>query len=220
MHPHLFDLNQEMHEITPVILITNTKVEKKYLNLLIDIAKKISKKKIILLSKKNLFFDSNKISFYRLKSRSVINRKFIVKKLKSINIKTYILLNYNYPFRSYKEIKRAIAIFKEKKINLISATVSPENPYKMWHFSNKKIKTILRYKKVKESHSVPRQILPITYIENGCFEIIDISYKKQELFISEIPYISLSNNSEYSLKNIMGLYLKNKKYYSSNRLPS
>ena len=52
MHPHLFDLNQEMHEITPVILITNTKVEKKYLNLLIDIAKKISKKKIILLSKK------------------------------------------------------------------------------------------------------------------------------------------------------------------------
>ena len=117
MHPHLFDLNQEMHEITPVILITNTKVEKKYLNLLIDIAKKISKKKIIFLSKKNLSFDSNKISFYRLKSRSVINRKFIIKKLKSINIKTYVLLNYNYPFRNYKEIKRAIAIFKEKKIN-------------------------------------------------------------------------------------------------------
>ena len=50
----------------------------------------------------------------------------------------------------------------------------------MWYFKNQRLTTVTSLKNQSESHSYPRQLLPITYIENGFFEIIRKNFFKKK----------------------------------------
>ena len=86
----------------------------------------------------------------------------------------YVHLRPTHPIRNYKIIDLAIKKLIEKKNydSLRSLSVSKETPFKTWIKKNKGIVPIVKFKKIKDSHSIPRQILPKTYWQNGYVDII------------------------------------------------
>ena len=53
--------------------------------------------------------------------------------------------------------------------SLRSVIRSTENPYKMWHIKNGFLKTVIKDNKL---HSSPRQLIPESYIQNACIDIV------------------------------------------------
>ena len=81
------------------------------------------------------------------------------------------------PIRNVKLIDKAIKKFVDSKNydSLRSLSIAKETPFKMWFKFKKLIKPVVSLKKIKESHSVPRQILPVSYWQNGYVDIIKAS---------------------------------------------
>lgn len=222
-------------KLIPVVLIPN--INKKILNkpfykYSLDIAFKINKEILIITNKKKIYYNFNtkKVEKYFIEdfNKNKIER-ILKKKLKHIStkLKGFILLNAKYPWRSLDVIKIGIKTFKTKKYDLIkSFSIAEENPFKIWYLKNRKLETVCRLKKEPESHSFPRQLLPITYIENGFFEIINKKYFekkkiKTKIIKTHLPSMEINKNT---LLDIEYLFKKEKinqrLFHSKGRLPS
>lgn len=77
------------------------------------------------------------------------------------------------PIRNVKTFDNAIALFNKKLKkgynSLRSVSISKENPYKMWEVKNNTLHPIIKNNNFK---SLPRQLIPKTYWQNGYIDII------------------------------------------------
>lgn len=221
------------NNVVPVIYIPNRNY--KILNLqyyfhTINFAKKLKTKKIIIISKKNISLKSKRIIVFKINKQLNFKKKVLYTILKKIgkrnklSLSKIIFFNSIYPLRDFKEVLNAIKNFNIKNFsNLISVSVSPENPYKMWFFSNDRLKNVLEHKSISDSHSVPRQILPNTFIENGGYEIINLKRKKNkiDIMISNIPPISIDDSNDAYINSIFKIINKKGKIkFTKDKLPS
>lgn len=89
----------------------------------------------------------------------------------------FVHLRPTCPIRNAKLIDQAIKKFIDGKYfdSLKSIEVAKETPFKMWLKNQNQIKPVILLKKNKESHCLPRQILPITYWQNGYVDIYKCS---------------------------------------------
>ena len=106
----------------------------------------------------------------------------------------FVHLRPTSPIRNVKIIDLAIKkiIHSNNYDSLRSLSVSKESPYKMWLKNKNFIKPIISFKKFKDSHSIPRQILPLSYWQNGYVDIIKSStiLKKRSISGNKIfPFI-------------------------------
>jgi len=88
-------------------------------------------------------------------------------------------LRPTFPFRKIDEMEKAINLFIESwdtVDSLRSIIPSPKSPYKMYHIENNKLIPLYRQiNEIKEPYNVGRQMLPQTYLHNGCYDIIKSS---------------------------------------------
>ncbi len=106
----------------------------------------------------------------------------------------YVHLRPTHPIRDQKVIDHAIKKIIQNKTfdSLRSFSISKETPYKTWVKKNKKFFPIIKLKKTSDSHSIPRQLLPVTYWQNGYIDIIKsttISKKKSIVGKKILPFI-------------------------------
>ena len=220
--------------LLPVVLIP--KINQKILNkpfykYTLDDAFKINKEILIISEKKKIKFNFKykKTKIFYLKNFTKINIQKILNKYinKNDSFKGYIILNAKYPWRNFRLIEHGINFFKSNKYQLIkSLSIAEENPFKIWYFKKKKLTTVCKLKNNPESHSYPRQLLPITYIENGFFEIISKDYFKKKKIKSRIisthyPSLEISSNTINDLEYLFNKEKTNKiMHHTEKRLPS
>jgi N-acylneuraminate cytidylyltransferase len=86
----------------------------------------------------------------------------------------FIHLRPTNPIRQTKTINRAINLMiKNPKFeSLRSVNLAEQSPFKMWKIKDDKLEQIIKYNGHKESHSLPRQLLPLVYWQNGYIDII------------------------------------------------
>ncbi len=221
--------------LLPVVLIPNINqniLNQPFYKYVINDALKINNEIFIITNKKNLNYNFKiKVikKFYtkRLGKKNV--EKILYKNLnyKSNKFKGFIIFNSKYPWRSFEIIKKGIKLFNTNKYNFIkSLSIAEENPFKMWFFKNNKLRTVSSLKNEPESHSYPRQLLPITYIENGFFEIIGKSYFRKKKIKSKIlnthfPSLEINKNTIHDLEYLFKKEKINKKmFHTKKRLPS
>lgn len=142
----------------------------------------------------------------------------------------YVHLRPTHPIRDQKVIDNAIRKIINKKNfdSLRSFSISKETPFKTWIKKDKKFIPIFRYKKIKDSHSIPRQILPITYWQNGYVDIIKsstISKKKSIAGKKVLPLIIKQDSYDIDYKEELIFLRKNffkvkKNKHALKRYPS
>ncbi len=214
-----------------VIFIPNIKIDllkKPFYYFTLKDAFKLRKFKIFIFTEiKNikLYNLKNKknIKIFFIKKKSII-KKIIKKKIKLIDQEIIVLFNAAYPYRNIENLNNIINKFKKsKKIILKSLSVANENPYKMWYRKNKKFSVVIKHKHIKDSHSVPRQLLPKTFIEDESISLVRTSFfyksiEKKDIFFNIIKHPSyfLSNRTFRDIEDL----LKNKINNFSDRLPS
>ena len=222
-------------KLLPVVLIPNINqkiLKKPFYKYVVDDALKVNKDLFIITNKKKINFNFKN---YEIKKFYInnLNKKNVEKILKkNLNYENnkfegFLLFNANFPWRSFETIKKGIKLFKEKKYDLIkSLSIAEENPFKIWFFNNNKLSVVSMLKNEPESHSYPRQLLPITYIENGFFEIIGKNYfnkKNIKTKILKTHFPSLEIN-KYTIHDIEYLFKKEKNnkniFHTKKRLPS
>lgn len=88
----------------------------------------------------------------------------------------FVHLRPTHPIRDINEIDKAIKSIVKKPDydSLRSLSVSKETPFKMWIKKKNQVIPILKFKKLREYHSAPRQLLPVTYWQNGYVDIIKV----------------------------------------------
>ena len=106
----------------------------------------------------------------------------------------FVHLRPTLPIRNIRLVDIAIKKIIDNKNydSLRSLSVAKETPFKMWLKHKRLIKPVINSKKFKESHSVPRQILPITYWQNGYVDIFKATtvIKKKSMTGSKImPFL-------------------------------
>jgi N-acylneuraminate cytidylyltransferase len=88
------------------------------------------------------------------------------------------------PIRDIKDIDTMISILaKDDSIDSVrSISVSKKSPYKMWFMDNNQIiKPII---KSDELYNYPRQLLPLTFVQNGVIDVIRTSTITEKKSIS------------------------------------
>ena len=115
-------------------------------------------------------------------------------KKKNILPDYFVHLRPTLPIRKVKLIDLAIKKIIDNKNydSLRSLSIAKETPFKMWLKYKKTINPVISSEKFKESHSVPRQMLPITYWQNGYVDIFKTSIiiKKKSMVGSKVmPFI-------------------------------
>ncbi len=221
--------------LLPVVLIPNINqniLKKPFYEYALNDAFKISNEIFIITNKKKINYNFINKEF----------KKFYIKKLfkknienilnKNLNYKNnkftgFIIFDARYPWRKFEIIKKGIKLFNSKKYDLVkSLSIAEENPFKIWYFNNGKLSTVSQLKNEPESHSYPRQLLPITYIDNGFFEIISKSYFKKiniktKILDTHFPSLEINKNT---IHDIEYLFKKEKMYkkifHTKKRLPS
>ena len=87
--------------------------------------------------------------------------------------KFFIHVRPTCPIRNIKTFDSAIKFFsdnlKKKYTSLRSISLSKENPYKMWCIKNNRLVSVIPNNKF---NSIPRQLIPKTYWQNGYIDII------------------------------------------------
>ena len=126
----------------------------------------------------------------------------------------YVHLRPTHPIRNHKLIDSAIKkiIINEKYDSLRSFSLSKETPFKTWMFKGKKIVPIINLKGKKVSHSIPRQILPKTYWQNGYVDVIKektISKKKSISGKNVLPFIIKKNSFDIDYIEELNFLKKN-----------
>lgn len=130
--------------------------------------------------------------------------------------KFFIHVRPTCPIRNIKTFDKAISIFN-KNLNrgfssLRSISLSKENPYKMWTIKNDKLTPVIKKNKYK---SMPRQLIPKSYWQNGYIDIIPpktiingsmegnkiLPYIIKEI-IHDIDYLSDLKNFRKYIKNM------------------
>ena len=221
--------------LLPVVLIPNINqniLKKPFYKYVLDDALKINNELFIITNKKKLNFNfkNKEIKKFYIKK---LNKKSIEKILeKNLNYKNnkfrgFILFNAKFPWRSFEIIKKGIKLFNTDKYDFIkSLSIAEENPFKMWFFKSTKLSTVSNLKNKPESHSYPRQLLPITYIENGFFEIIGKKYFnkkkiKTKIFNTHFPSLEINKNTIHDIEYLFKKEKINKKmFHTKKRLPS
>ncbi len=221
--------------LLPVVLIPNINqniLKKPFYKYVLDDALKINNELFIITNKKKLNFNfKNKEikKFYIKKLNKKSIEKILKKNLKYQNSKFegFILFNAKFPWRSFEIIKKGIKLFNTSKYDFIkSLSIAEENPFKMWFFNNSNLCTVSSLKNQTESHSYPRQLLPITYIENGFFEIIGKSYfnkknNKTKILTTHFPSLEINKNTIHDIEYLFKKEIINKKiFHTKKRLPS
>jgi CMP-N,N'-diacetyllegionaminic acid synthase len=86
-------------------------------------------------------------------------------------------LRPTYPIRDPRDIDSMIEILiNNPKIDSVrSIVISPETPFKMWFLNNDGILQPIIECKIPEAYNRPRQILPVTYLQNACIDIVRTS---------------------------------------------
>ena len=86
----------------------------------------------------------------------------------------FVHLRPTAPIRNAKIIDLAIKkiIDSSNYDSLRSLSISKQSPYKMWLKNKNSIKPVISFKNIKDSHSIPRQILPLSYWQNGYVDVI------------------------------------------------
>lgn len=150
-------------------------------------------KKSKLVDRVVLSSDSNEIIKYALKKNVEVlfkrPRKFSLDQSTDLDVFTH-LINFfidnnidlpkffvhvrpTCPIRNVKIFDNAITLFnkklKEGYNSLRSVSISKENPYKMWEVKNNTLHPIIKNNNFK---SLPRQLIPKTYWQNGYIDII------------------------------------------------
>ena len=90
---------------------------------------------------------------------------------------TCVHLRPTYPVRKVEDIEHVIRILQEdEKIDSVR-TVSPalETPYKMWTRSSSGFLREVANTSLPEAYNLPRQVLPIVYIQNACIDAVRTS---------------------------------------------
>tara|TARA_B100000965_G_scaffold372368_1_gene361996 strand:+ start:423 stop:1094 length:672 start_codon:yes stop_codon:yes gene_type:complete len=222
-------------KLLPVVLIPNINqniLKKPFYKYVLSDALKINNEIIVITNKKklNCNFKSKEIKKFYLKKlykkniENILNKNLNYKKNK---FKGFIIFNAKYPWRNSEIIKKGIKLFNTRKYDLVkSLSIAEENPFKMWFFNNGKLCTVSSLKNETESHSYPRQLLPITYIENGFFEIVGKSYFnkkkiKTKILNTHFPSLEINKNSIHDIEYLFKKEKINKKmFHTKKRLPS
>jgi len=86
-------------------------------------------------------------------------------------------LRPTYPIRDINDIDKMIEILiNNPKIDSVrSIALSPETPYKMWFRKEDGLLNPLIECEIPEAYNKPRQILPTTYLQNACIDVIRTS---------------------------------------------
>jgi len=86
-------------------------------------------------------------------------------------------LRPTHPVRNVDDIDKMISIMLERtELDAIrSVAPSKEVPYKMWLFNDDETMRPLVTCDVQEAYNAPRQILPQTYMQNACIDVIRTS---------------------------------------------
>lgn len=82
------------------------------------------------------------------------------------------------PYRKQEDLEKMITLInKNLKADCVRSVIkNSETPYKMWFLNEDGyITPVLKDKKYPEAYNMPRQILPPTYLHNGCIDIIRTS---------------------------------------------
>lgn len=98
------------------------------------------------------------------------------------------------PIRKIATINKAInyILNNGNYDSLRSVSSANQSPYKMWQIKNNELIQLIKHKNSKESHSIPRQLLPIVYWQNGYIDIIKSSVilnKKSITGNKILPYL-------------------------------
>lgn len=83
-------------------------------------------------------------------------------------------LRPTYPLRDYKDIDRMIKILLDNPVadSVRSIVKSPDTPFKMWFMNNLgEIKPVIQTE-IREAFNLPRQVLPNTYLQNACIDVL------------------------------------------------
>ena len=122
----------------------------------------------------------------------------------NIHFDYIVHLRATFPKVTSKIIDDASNVF-ENNFNeydsLRSVIKSKENPYKMWHINNNKLETVISNNLL---HSSPRQIIPTSYTQNACIDIIKpstIINKKSMVGDACFPYI-MPNNFDFDIDTL------------------
>jgi CMP-N-acetylneuraminic acid synthetase len=78
------------------------------------------------------------------------------------------------PFRKKEDLKDMIEMLSNSDADCIRSLVKNlETPYKMWFLGEQcEIRPVINDKNYPEAFNMPRQILPPTYLHNGCIDVI------------------------------------------------
>jgi len=98
------------------------------------------------------------------------------------------------PARRIAKIDAAIEMMLEHPAadSLRSVSLATQTPYKMWFLDNEFMHPVVKLDSVKDSHSLPRQMLPKAYWQNGYVDITrpDTVLEKESMVGEHpLPYI-------------------------------
>ena len=176
-------------KLLPVVLIPNLNqniLKKPFYKYTLNDAYKFNNEIFVITNKKNLdsYYNKKKAKIFYLKRLIKKNIEKILKKNQNYDNDKYsgfIIFDAKFPWRNFEVIKKGIQYYNTSQYDLVKTfSIAEENPFKMWYFKNQRLTTVTSLKNQSESHSYPRQLLPITYIENGFFEIIRKNFFKKK----------------------------------------
>ena len=126
----------------------------------------------------------------------------------------FVHLRPTHPIRDIKEIDKAIIsiVKKPNYDSLRSLSVSKVTPFKMWIKKNDQITPVIKFKKFRESHSIPRQLLPVTYWQNGYVDIIkvDTIIKMKSMVGKKVmPFLVSKESHDIDYRNELKFIKKN-----------
>jgi CMP-N,N'-diacetyllegionaminic acid synthase len=86
-------------------------------------------------------------------------------------------LRPTYPMRKVEDIDHCIQILLDSPQFDSVRTVVPVThpPYKMWFLSDDHVLTPVVKTDIKDAHNLPRQILPPTFLQNACIDVVRTS---------------------------------------------
>lgn len=97
-----------------------------------------------------------------------------LKKHESYSPEICVHLRPTYPIRKVKDIDAMIGILiKNRNIDSVrSVVLSPLTPFKMWYRDKNGFLSPVAISKIREAYNNPRQLLPGTYMQNACIDVI------------------------------------------------
>jgi CMP-N,N'-diacetyllegionaminic acid synthase len=83
-------------------------------------------------------------------------------------------LRPTHPIRDPKHIDAMIQIMlNDSEIDSVRSVVpSPETPYKMWFYNTNGTLSPVVSTTIKDAYNMPRQVLPQTYLQNACIDVV------------------------------------------------